>query len=145
MTNSDTQLKEVPMTELLTELQRVTDWFTLGVFLEVPTPVLKAIVKDYTDTDQCRLEVLIAWSNQETPTWPRVISALGEMGMTELALGIASKYGRMNHPLKGIDWFKNISFFLLQGVPVPRSLNEALERKAQSARMVESQVCLNSY
>jgi len=87
------------MTELLTELQKVTDWFTLGVFLEVPTPLLKAIMNDWSDTDQCKLEMLIAWSNQETPTWPRVISALGEMGMTELALEIAHKYGRINHPL----------------------------------------------
>jgi len=108
---SDAQLKEVPMTDLLTELQKVTDWFTLGVFLEVPTPVLKAIMKDWSDTDQCKLEMLIAWSNQETPTWPRVISALGEMGMTELALEIAHKYGRMNHPLKRIEYFKH--FFLL--------------------------------
>jgi len=100
---SDAQLKEVPMTDLLTELQKVTDWFTLGVFLEVPTPVLKAIMKDWSDTDQCKLEMLIAWSNQETPTWPRVISALGEIGMTELALEIAHKYGRMNHPLKRIE------------------------------------------
>jgi len=88
-------------------------------------------------TDQCKLEMLIAWLNQETPPWPRVISALGEMEMTELAL---TKYGRMNHPLKRINRFK-LSFFLVQGIPAPLSLNEALEWKAESARMVERQVC----
>ena len=90
-----TQLKEVPMTDLLNELQGVTDWFTLGVWLDIPTPLLKAIRKDYTDTDQCRLEMLIAWSKQEVPTWPRVVCALGEMGMTELAIALAEKYGRI--------------------------------------------------
>ena len=90
-----TQLKEVPITDLLTELQGVTDWFTLGVWLDVPTPLLKAIRKDYTDTDQCRLEMLIAWSKQEVPTWPRVVCALGEMGMIELAIALAEKYGRI--------------------------------------------------
>lgn len=90
-----TELKDVLMTDLLTELQGVTDWFTLGVWLDVPTPLLKAIRKDYTDTDQCRLEMLIAWSKQEVPTWPRVVYVLGEMGMTELAIALAEKYGRI--------------------------------------------------
>jgi len=35
----------------------------------------------------------------------------------------------------------NISFFFVQGIPAPPSLSEALERKAESARMVERQVC----
>ena len=90
-----TQLENVPMKDLLTELQGVTDWFTLGVWLDVPTPLLVAIRKDHTDTDQCRLEMLSAWSKQEVPTWPRVVYALGEMGMTELAIALAKKYGRV--------------------------------------------------
>lgn len=35
----------------------------------------------------------------------------------------------------------NISFFFVQGIPAPPSLSEALEQKAESARMVERQVC----
>ena len=70
------------MKDLLKELGQVTDWFTLGVLFEVPTPLLKAIRKDYTnDIGECRLEMLIAWSKQEVPLWPRVDHALGEMGM----------------------------------------------------------------
>ena len=83
------------MEDLLGELQKVTDWFTLGVWLGVPTPLLKAISKDYTDTNRCILEMLITWSKQEVLTWPRVVYALGEMGMTELALALAEKYGRV--------------------------------------------------
>ena len=90
-----TELKDVPMKDLHSELQEVTDWFTLGVYLDVPTPLLVAIRNDYTDTDQCRVEMLIAWSKQEMPTWPRVVHALGEMGMTELAIALAEKYGRI--------------------------------------------------
>ena len=100
-----TQLKEVPITDLRTELQGVTDWFTLGVWLDVPTPLLKAIRNDHTDTDQCRLEMLIVWSKQEVPTWSRVVYALGEMGMTELAFEIAEKYGRMKSFMKETDSF----------------------------------------
>ena len=95
MIGQGTQLKDVPMTDLLTELQNVTDWFTLGVWLEVPTPLLKAIREDHTDTDQCRLEMRFAWSKQEVPTWPRVVHALGEMGMAKLAIAIAEKYGKI--------------------------------------------------
>ena len=83
------------MEDLLTGLREVTDWFILGVWLDVPTPLLKAIRKDHTDTDQCRLEMLIVWSKQEVPTWPRVVYALGEMGMTKLAIALAEKYGRV--------------------------------------------------
>ena len=84
------------MTDLLTELRGVTDWFTLGVWLDVPTPLLKAIRNDHTgDTNQCKLQMLIAWSKQEVPTWPRVVYALGEMGMPELAIALAEKYGRI--------------------------------------------------
>lgn len=90
-----TELKDVPMKDLLSELQEVTDWFTLGVYLDVPTPLLVAIRNDHTDTDQCRMEMLIAWSKQEMPTWPRVVHALGEMGMTKLPTALAEKYGRI--------------------------------------------------
>ena len=90
-----TELKDVSMEDLLTDLQEVTDWFTLGVWLDVPTPLLVAIRNDYTDTDQCKLEMLITWSKQEVPTWPRVVYALGEMGMTELAIALAEKYDRI--------------------------------------------------
>ena len=90
-----TELKDMPMEDLLSELREVTDWFTLGLWLEVPTPLLTAIRNDYTDTDQCRVEMLIAWSKQEIPTWPRVVCALGEMGMTKLAIALAEKYGRI--------------------------------------------------
>ena len=83
------------MDDLLTELEEVTDWFTLGVWLDVPTPRLTAIRNDHTDTNQCRLEMLIAWSKQEVPTWRRVVCALGEIGMTKLAIAIAKKYGRV--------------------------------------------------
>ena len=95
MIGQGTQLKDVPMTDLLTELQNVTDWFTLGVGLEVPTPLLKAIREDHTDTDQCRREMLFAWSKQEVPTWPRVVHALSEMGIAKLAIAIAEKYGKI--------------------------------------------------
>ena len=89
------ELKDVPMKDLRSELQEVTDWFTLGVYLDVPTPLLVAIRNDYTDTDQCRVEMLITWSKQEMPTWPRVVHALGEMEMTKLAIALAEKYGRI--------------------------------------------------
>ena len=87
------QIEGVAMKDLLSELQEVTDWFYFGVCLGVHEWKLKAIMRDYEDTEECKREMLFIWMNKEVATWSKVIRALAEIEMERLALAIATKYG----------------------------------------------------
>ena len=87
------QIEGVAMKDLLSELQEVTDWFYFGVCLGVREWKLKAIMRDYEDTEECKREMLFIWMNKEVATWSKVIRALAEIEMERLALAIATKYG----------------------------------------------------
>ena len=87
-------MEGVAMKDLLTELHEVTDWFHLGVCLGVSESKLKEIRNDYEDIEDRKREMLISWTKKEIATWPKIITALAEIGMHKLAIAIASKYGK---------------------------------------------------
>ena len=78
---------------LQVELRGVTEWFSLGVQLKIPTDELMIIRKDHRYTHDCRLEMLIRWEQLEEPTWTKLVTALVNIGRRDLAVKIAKKYG----------------------------------------------------
>ena len=75
------------------ELRGVTEWFSLGVQLKIPTEDLMTIRKDHRFTYDCRLEMLIRWEQLEKPTWTKLVTALDNIGRRDLAEKITKKYG----------------------------------------------------
>ena len=86
-------IREVPLSELLNELKEVDDWFELGVYLNVPENKLREVGKDCSDTEECKIEMLLLWRQVCLPTWTSIAMALSQIGMHKLAVEIADKYG----------------------------------------------------
>lgn len=86
---------EVKVAKLLDELKEVTNWFELGVYLEIPTSRLQEINEECKDIEECKIEMLLAWSQIQIPTWSALVAALTGIGLQSLANKIASKYGEL--------------------------------------------------
>ena len=69
-------------------------WMELGVYLDVPTGDLQRISNDYTDLEECMIEMLTVWCDREIPSWKRLIRALIQIDKSSLAVRIANKYGK---------------------------------------------------
>lgn len=82
-----------PLSDLVNELQEVTDWFYLGMCLRVPLATLMNIRESHGNVEAYRREMLDAWMKEENPTWSKVVTALKEMKLTALAKRLASKFG----------------------------------------------------
>ena len=87
-------LGEVTVKLLDLELQEVSDWFGLGLHLDIPSPELYNIKHNITlrSPQEFRMEVFSVWMKKlPEPTWPRVVKALMEIGRERLAHKIALK------------------------------------------------------
>ena len=91
-------IREVTLSELLSELKEVEDWFELGVYLNVPDHKLREIGKDYSDVEECKIEMILLWRQLCSPTWTAITNALSDIGMHKLAVEIAHKYGECSLP-----------------------------------------------
>ena len=81
------------------ELQEVSDWFGLGLHLDIPPPELYNIKHNITlrSPQEFRTEMFSVWMRKlPEPTWPRVVKALMEIGRERLAHKIALKYGKIS-------------------------------------------------
>lgn len=87
-----TTARNVTVQELEKELKTVVNWFGLGVALGMPPDVLNTIRIDRRDTASCRVELFIRWKEREKATWPKVIDALKDIGLLQLARDISEKY-----------------------------------------------------
>ena len=79
------------------ELQEVSDWFSLGLHLDIPKAKLDDIRLDPTlrSTQQFRTEMLSVWMQKlPGPSWSCVVKALMEIGKKKLAFKVALKYGK---------------------------------------------------
>ena len=79
------------------ELQEVSDWFGLGLYLDIPAEELHTIKYEPTlrRIQDFRTEMFSVWMKKlPEPTWPRVVKALMEIGRERLAHKIALKYGK---------------------------------------------------
>jgi len=88
---------EVKLKDLVNELKDVVDWFTFGYYLGLGTAALQTVKRDRGDVDSCRREMLSVWMREYEPTWYKVVAALVEMKMYNLAVTIASKYSKFTH------------------------------------------------
>ena len=78
------------------ELQEVSEWFRLGLYLDIPSPKLYDIKHDsalHCAQDK-RTEMLSVWTRLlPGPSWSCVVKALMDVGRETLAHRIADKYG----------------------------------------------------
>ena len=80
---------------LYSELTTVTDWYRLGLYLDLKTHELDKIEQNYTNQgcDRRMLVMLALWlRSTPTATWKDVVSALQQMGENRVAENIRQKY-----------------------------------------------------
>ena len=81
------------------ELQEVSDWFGLGLYLDIPAEELHTIKNEPTlrRIQDFRTEMFSVWMKKlPEPSWSRVVKALIQIGRERLARKIALKYGKNN-------------------------------------------------
>ena len=76
----------------MNELQEVTDWVALGVYLGIEKHILMSVKKDRLKTNECRRIMLGIWMKEQEATWSKVVHVLVQIKMYRLAVRIASKY-----------------------------------------------------
>ena len=81
---------------LLSELDTVSQWYLLGIYLGLRPSTLDPINADYITTSECRTQMLIEWQRRVIPTWSAVVKALVGIGRERLASHLASKYGMLD-------------------------------------------------
>jgi hypothetical protein len=83
----------ITLQDMLTELKDVTTkWFKLGVFLGVPSEVLKGITHNVKMEKNRKLQMLIEWSKQDKPTWEKLVTALINADLPTVAVRIATNH-----------------------------------------------------
>ena len=97
--------KKAELVDLFRELEGVTEWLSLGMYLGVRWPRLMDIKSDNQLTTKDRREqVLIEWQKQVTPlTWSAVVKALVGIRREGLAAHLASKYGMFAMTLRSVS------------------------------------------
>ena len=87
-----------PATPTLKELKKVlrsvSDWHSLGIYLDLKTHQLNTIERNHRgDDERCRTEMLAAWlDSTTTPAWEVIVEALGQMEQGRVADEIQRKY-----------------------------------------------------
>ena len=77
---------------LVHELNGVTNWQYLGMFLGLDMAEIKEIEQDYLDTPRRRMEMLDKWMKKGNPSWEMVVDALEKMSEQRLADQLRIKY-----------------------------------------------------
>ena len=100
MTNPDLHLLlfhflcPVPdLIDLEDELQDVITWIPFGLYLGIKIGKLRAIERECSTVQECRIKMLEEWQNNVTPTWSAVVKALVGIGMRRNASELAEKHG----------------------------------------------------
>ena len=88
---------------LLKELTDISgsEWFDLGIQLNIKDSTLRHIEADHRDVQRCKTEMLRVWL-QSGPTnpWKKLATVLEYMGNTVLAQKILKKYTTLQYPSK---------------------------------------------
>ena len=79
---------------LLTELDQVVDWFSLGIHLEIKPAELTEIHQNFPrDCNRCKIEMLRIWLRSCThPTWDKVAQAASDAKEENVAKAIRQKH-----------------------------------------------------
>ena len=76
------------------ELKEVSDWYRLGIHLDIPTAELDPIRYE-TNIQDCKWKMFSVWVKKLLePSWSPIVKALVEIGRERLAHKIAKKYGK---------------------------------------------------
>ena len=83
------------LSDLLRAIDSVSDWFLLGVYLQVSPNKLQEIEKQHNkDASRCKVEMLSLWLQGEcTPSWKLLAEALDHMKMCAIAKAIREQHG----------------------------------------------------
>ena len=87
---------EVTLKVLDQELQGVSEWFRLGLNLDIPSEKLQEINHNPTfrEIQQFRTEMFCEWMKRQLePSWSHVVTALMKIERESLAHKVALKYG----------------------------------------------------
>ena len=83
---------------LVHELNGVTNWQSLGMFLGLDMAEIKEIEQDHLDTPRRRMEMLEKWMRKQGhPSWEMVFEALEKMSELRLANQLRVKYYTQQH------------------------------------------------
>ena len=100
-------LELIELKDLREELAGLSNWFHLGMILDVPETALLKILMDCRHCDPCRTQVLKMWlecrSNHEEgqqPSWSRLAGAVEAAGRESIARHIAKKYREHHQCMK---------------------------------------------
>ncbi len=87
---------------LLRELRTVTEWFPLGLLLNVPRDALLAIRQQYSAEGLPRLkgEMISQYLNTGEASWKLIITALRDIGRNALAEHLEAKHIRQGEVIK---------------------------------------------
>ena len=91
---------EVTVKLLDEELKEVSDWYGLGLHMDVPTAELDLI---RYEPRLCRIqerkwEMFSSWMRKQSePSWSHVVKALKAIGQERLAHKISLKYGKSKY------------------------------------------------
>ena len=68
--------------QILRDTKEVTDWYSLGIQLEIPTSHLRHIEDNYgINAERCKMEVIDYWlHNDPEPTKSKLAQAVEDMG-----------------------------------------------------------------
>ena len=68
--------------QILRDIKEVTDWYSLGIQLEIPTSHLRHIEDNYgSNAKRCKMEVVDYWlQNDPEPTKSKLAQAVEDMG-----------------------------------------------------------------
>ena len=76
------------------ETASVTEWFTLGIYLNLPPTKLDIINADYRfQTEQAQREMISLWMKTGNATWSSLLHALSKMGLRGLGKDIVIRKG----------------------------------------------------
>ena len=82
------------MGAVLRWLKEVTEWFSLGIHLDIPPYELKTIKEDHRGNSKlCKEEMVITWIRLGAASWSTLVGALCEIGRQGLAKKLARKFG----------------------------------------------------
>ena len=79
--------------DLTTKLEDVINWQQFGLNIGIRPSKIQIIEEDYRRVDACKLHLFLEWTKKERPTWNKVIQALVNMQMEDLAKTLGAQYG----------------------------------------------------
>lgn len=83
--------------DLIRALKKVKAWYPLGLYLGIPKEELKKMKSKVITAEQRARRILMAWMEKEVASWTTLVQALNEVGATDLAYKIASKYCKIHN------------------------------------------------